>query len=476
MMLSRLTFAAVLLMSSAGHGLKRNTWQARLDRSLLEVDLGLGSRLRLLSKAVTDPTLLEDVQSSVAILSNQGFAKGHPEVIDKLWPKGTTARADLEGITALRKQVPEVIETLRQQPIFPNPGEADTQAGTPTIPDLSTVVSSLVTLATDPSKQMELQDELTNVVRRTPKGLETPGYKVVGAVEGPVVLGSPEEIQIRAYDQFTVARTPMKGSAFGAGGSGAGFNTLASYLFGQNAAGQRMAMTMPVEVSLREPSAGSAGAAARGAGEGEDDASMAFVLPRSFADAPPEPLDGSDIFIDTVAPRLVAVKSFAGIVTDEEVERQKAALLEALANSAGYAPADGGSMVSVLQYNSPITVPWRRRNEVAMVVTTTSAGMPAEGEDATEGKNSDVMTVPPPPPTMPVTVVQSPETGLDYSQVDDDDQVPEVQADDASVVCAEGEAAHPVPEPADSDAGPGVGVLRGEVDGPSTSSSDQEQK
>merc|ERR1719421_1154041 len=102
-------------------------------------------------------------------------------------------------------------------------------------------------------------------------------------------------------------------------------------------------MTMPVEVS----------ATADGAG------TMAFVLPKKYADAPPAPLDGTDVDVASVPARVVAAKAFAGVVTDAEVARQKAALLEAIAKDDTIAVADANA-VSVLQYNSPLTVPWRR--------------------------------------------------------------------------------------------------------------------
>ena len=45
--------------------------------------------------------------------------------------------------------------------------------------------------------------------------------------------------------------------------------------------------------------------------------------------------------------------------------------------------------VSVLQYNSPLTVPWRRRNEVAIVVTDASGNLTREDtSDAINTSNS----------------------------------------------------------------------------------------
>ena len=48
-------------------------------------------------------------------------------------------------------------------------------------------------------------------------------------------------------------------------------------------------------------------------------------------------------------------------------------LLDVLQQDGRYAPVDPAS-VSTLQYNSPFTLPWRRRNEVALVVTPRDAG------------------------------------------------------------------------------------------------------
>ena len=128
-----------------------------------------------------------------------------------------------------------------------------------------------------------------------------------------------------------------------------------------------MAMTMPVEIS-----SGGVGVAP----------SMAFVLPEEFASQPPPPLADSAVTLERVPQRLVAVLPFAGIVTDAEVARQRVALLAALQADTQVAPLDDMA-VSVLQYNAPYTVPWRRRNEVALVVQQVG-GSESEGEGATQ--------------------------------------------------------------------------------------------
>jgi len=205
---------------------------------------------------------------------------------------GTTARADLEGLAALRRQTPGVLQQQRRQPLSDAPRGA---VPLPPLPDAAEVLSSLVALATDREKQASLREETKDLLRRTPKGLETPKYAVVRTLDGPGTLGAAE---LRAYEPFTVARTSMRGS--GAGAAGEGFNTLAAYLFGKNERAQSMAMTMPVQTAMRDAD----GACAQ-------PSSMAFVLPARFADAPPAPLASSGVRIDTVPARLVAVQEHA---------------------------------------------------------------------------------------------------------------------------------------------------------------------
>jgi hypothetical protein len=317
----------------------------------------------LLKKVVEDtPKIADDLRKAVDVLQTKGIGKGHPDVINTFWPEGTIARADIEGLLALRKQVPETLEALSKQ--VPETLEELQSRGTsassasPAV-DPSEVFSSVVNLVTDPEKQRELREEVANGLRSTPKGLETPKYRVVRTLDGPTVLGKPEKIEVREYEDFTVARTDMQAAeddAYGSPASANGFNTLAGYLFGGNEQKQSMAMTMPVEITT------TFGEEAEGRSS-----SMAFVLPKAVADAPPTP-DASSIGIEQVPKRLVAVKAFPGIVTSEEVARQRTALLDALAKDGVAAPVDDAEVIT-LQYNSPLTLPWRRRNELAVVVT-----------------------------------------------------------------------------------------------------------
>lgn len=376
---------ALLLLANTVYSLQANSWQVRLDKALLDIDLKPQARFRLLQRAFQDPKLTEDVTTAVGVIREKGFGKGHPEVINSLWPEGTVARSDLEGLAALQKQVPELFGSLQKQSPtlvkeFQNGGGSSSSA--PSI-EPGKIINQLVDLAKDDKKKLELQEEAKNALRKTPKGLETPKYKLVRSLDGPMKLGRPEKIEIREYEPYTIARTPMKiGTAdddetadvFGSAAGGGGFGSLAAYLFGENEEKEVMSMTMPVEISKRTKSLTSATLEDN---TGSATADMTFVLPRNVEIAPPKPLAGADVTIDRVPSRLVAIKPFAGIVTDEEVERQRDALLTALkgiledpeaADALGTVRVVDPSAVSVLQYNAPYTIPWRRRNEIAIVV------------------------------------------------------------------------------------------------------------
>lgn len=339
------------LLATSTSSLQARSWQRRLDKALLDVDTTPKGRVKLLQRAFQDPGLAADLRKSVQTIQEKGFGKGHPEVIETLWPKGTIAREDIEGLVALRNQIPEAIKQFQSRGPSANDDAASSVAATGTPPNPNELLGSIVDLASDADKQRELSEELRNAFRSTPKGLETPSYRIVRRLEGPKLLGEPQPIEIREYEAFTVARM---GSASGA----KGFNTLAGYLFGGNEQQTSMAMTMPVEVTARVGADGELLAGGSG---------MAFVLPKEAAAAPPTPLT-ADVEIAQVEKRVVAVKAFPGIVTDEEVERQRQVLMQVLESQSEIEIVDA-TQVSTLQYNSPLTLPWRRRNEIAIVVT-----------------------------------------------------------------------------------------------------------
>ena len=297
------------------------SWQTQLDRVFLDIDMKPRTRSRTLFKVIERrEEILTDVRSAVESIREKGFKDGHGEAIDLLFPKGTIIRGDLEGLQSLRKQLPEAIEDLRKT-------RTTTTASTPSPPkpeDLRKVAEKL----RDGSLQASVEEELKNALRSTPKGLETPKYSVERTIG---------DCEVRTYEAYAVAELSEKRP------DGDAFNVLAAYLFGKNSEEKAMAMTMPVEMV---------------------DGVMSFVLPKADADAPPAPTDDK-VTIGERPARTVVALPFPGVATPEEIERQRSKLADVL-KAEGLEAAD--ESYTVLQYNSPFTIPWRRRNELVVAL------------------------------------------------------------------------------------------------------------
>lgn len=143
------------------------------------------------------------------------------------------------------------------------------------------------------------------------------------------------------------------------------FRLLFRYIAGANRAGEapgKIAMTMPVETaSAPERIAMTAPVETRsGAGR----VRMRFFLPASFsrADAP-VPQDARVRLVDVPAETLAVLRFSGGLDLREEARRQ-AELLEALASSGWRAR---GTPIAYY-YDAPFTIPFLRRNEVAVPV------------------------------------------------------------------------------------------------------------
>ena len=318
----------ILIALSATAAALVPSWQQQLDRVFLDIDMKPRTRSRTLFKVLERrEEILTDVRSAVDSIREKGFKDGHGEAIDLLFPKGTIIRGDLEGLQSLRKQLPEAIEDLRKT--------RPTTTATPTPPtpeDLRKAVEKL----RDGSLQSDIEEELKNALRSTPKGLETPKYSVERTIG---------DCEVRTYEAYAVAELSEKRP------DGDAFNVLAAYLFGKNSEDKAMAMTMPVEMV---------------------DGAMAFVLPKADADAPPAPTD-DQVTIGERPARTVVALPFPGVATPEEVERQRAKLADVL-KAEGLEAAD--ESYTVLQYNSPFTIPWRRRNELVVALAENAAPKP----------------------------------------------------------------------------------------------------
>lgn len=199
-----------------------------------------------------------------------------------------------------------------------------------------------------------------DMLSRRPAELETPKYDIV--VETPAY-------EVRAYDSFSVCTVAMnqarpadsyKTDATISDPKMAGaraFGALAGYLFGKNQQESAMKMTTPVLTSNYES---------------DDNKQMSFVLPSDYwkedtLATAPQPLEGSGVTLSTQPASNRAVAMFGGYAAKAQVEKQKKALLAALSKDSKWemVPDD---QVALAQYNDPFTPPWKRLNEVSVLV------------------------------------------------------------------------------------------------------------
>ncbi|KAL5545835.1 hypothetical protein UlMin_005522 [Ulmus minor] len=184
------------------------------------------------------------------------------------------------------------------------------------------------------------------------------------------VLSRTDQYEIREVEPYFIAEVTMPGkSGFDFNGASQSFNLLAEYLFGKNTRRETMEMTTPVftrkaradgeKMEMTTP-------VITKRTEDQEKWQMSFVLPSKYGADLPLPKDAS-VRIKEVPRKIVAVVAFSGFVTDEEVKKREAKLRQTLKNDRQFKVKEGSS-VEVAQYNPPFTLPFQRRNEIALEV------------------------------------------------------------------------------------------------------------
>jgi len=392
----------VFALVSTANALKGNSWQKRLDRAFLQVDgVTPQGRFRSLERALKDPKLRTDVSKALDVVREKGFGEGHPEFIETLWPEGTQARQDLEGINALTTQFRERGSQIQDNSSF---AEGIFQIIRSTQDNLrvsekglSPVFSSLVEeVQSDPDRAGRLA---TNFLRNIPIEVESPSYKVLGQYSVREMVESESNegnantekksvltvpcLELRQYEAFRSVSVPVQASGASSSSNqiytlknmGSALTEIFSYLeLGNNAQSTRMSMTTPFFTHETN---------------GDDIDKMFVKLPASHNGNPPEPVGSSKVTLEKFPETVMAILPFPGICTDEEIKRQKIKLLqriqmageigwkvkgdENITTSVDLSEIEDGSEESiskiyVLQYNIPGTLPWRRMNEIAIAM------------------------------------------------------------------------------------------------------------
>jgi hypothetical protein len=190
--------------------------------------------------------------------------------------------------------------------------------------------------------------------------IEEPEYQVVGQYDN---------YELREYAPYIIAEVDVQGDFDEAGRDA--FRILAGYIFGDNAAAEKMAMTAPVESrpsAKGEKMSMTAPVTAIAAGD-DGRTTYAFVMERKFSlQTLPVPNDDR-IRIRAVPERTMAVRRYSGRWTEDKYLQNEKSLLSAL-------DADDIQTIGrpvLARYNSPFSLPFMRRNEVMIEIMSGSA-------------------------------------------------------------------------------------------------------
>ena len=163
-------------------------------------------------------------------------------------------------------------------------------------------------------------------------------------------------VEIRAYEGRVAVETDARGQ-----GDGEAFGRLFRYITGANRAGDRIAMTAPVEAAAPGGAGGRRIAMTVPVEQGTG-GTMRFFLPHAVAAAgAPEPIEAG-VRLVRVPPERIAALRFSGRVTPAARAEQERVLTEVLA-TAGKATAASPFFMG---YDPPFAIPFLRRNEVAV--------------------------------------------------------------------------------------------------------------
>ncbi|MBH67242.1 MAG: SOUL heme-binding protein [Rhodospirillaceae bacterium] len=162
--------------------------------------------------------------------------------------------------------------------------------------------------------------------------VEKPKYKIVSR-DG--------SIEIRDYKPLIIAEVrsmgPRKSSI------STGFRTLADYIFGNNASGQEIAMTAPVQQK-----------------GGNTEWRISFVMPSKFSlQTLPKPIN-QNINLKRIPGKRYAVIRFSGNASDENIQSNEAELMKYISHQ----QLSATTPVIYAFYNPPWTLPFMKRNEV----------------------------------------------------------------------------------------------------------------
>ncbi|MCO4761319.1 MAG: heme-binding protein [Myxococcales bacterium] len=169
-------------------------------------------------------------------------------------------------------------------------------------------------------------------------------------------------LEIRRYAPRVVATVKTVGDRDAA--SRAGFKRLARYIFGGNDQGNKVAMTAPVSATPSGDIAGDDPGFADRMGA-TDSWQVMFTMPSAWTlNTLPVPLD-EGVQLMRRPGACYAAHVFTGLTTDQTVRERTQQLVTWLERR----DLQPSGEPTLARYNTPWTLPWRRRNEILIPLT-----------------------------------------------------------------------------------------------------------
>ena len=156
------------------------------------------------------------------------------------------------------------------------------------------------------------------------------------------VIKKFDNFEIRKYDAALFSSVKLNKKGYKESSS-EGFGILAGYIFGDNEANEKIAMTSPVVMELGEPS------------------KMMFMVPKNYSlKNLPNPRNSKIVF-EKEEEKIIAAIRFDGWADDEKIEKYRSDLMNELVKE----KLNYINKFSFLGYNPPYEV-MNRRNEVVV--------------------------------------------------------------------------------------------------------------
>jgi hypothetical protein len=187
-------------------------------------------------------------------------------------------------------------------------------------------------------------------------------FSQVRRVEEPkfTLIEQSGAFELRDYPPLLVAEATVKGARTVA--INEGFRVIADYIFGNNIAAEKVAMTAPVTQQISEAVAMTAPVTQQAAG---DSWTVRFIMPSQYTlDTLPKP-ENAAVTLKQIDGQRMAVLRFSGSA-DDQMLTEKTAVLTAEITKRSLSPTAAATYAF---YDPPWTLGFLRRNEVMIPVS-----------------------------------------------------------------------------------------------------------